>query len=60
MYNLTDEEANVIKDVLKTIGEDAKMTRACAKAAGLTEKDFNDITDKAFIALGNGRVTIVG
>lgn len=57
MYNLTDEQANLLKDILKVIGKDDELTAQFAGALGIGIEGFNPIADGAFIALGNGRVT---
>jgi hypothetical protein len=58
MYNLTDEQANVVKDVLKLIGQDDELNARFAAAVWMSTDKFNDVTDGAFIALGNGRLTV--
>lgn len=57
-YNLTDSEANLVKDLLKHIGRDDNLNTEMASAVGMEENEFNDITDKIFNKLGNGRVTV--
>lgn len=47
-YNLTDEEANFIKDILQVTS---------ARALGMKHEEFNEIADTIFIKLGNGRLT---
>ena len=56
---LTTQEENVIKDILKLIGNDSELNRTIAKACQLSEVEFDAITDSAFKKLGNGRVTLV-
>ena len=58
MYNLTDEQANLLKDILKAIGHKPSVTKGLAAATGKTVKEFNQIADETFLALGNGRVTV--
>jgi hypothetical protein len=57
-YNLTDDEANVIKDILKAIGRDDELNDSMAAAVGMSQDKFNDVTDEIFNKLGNGRVTV--
>lgn len=58
-YELTNNEANTLKDILLVIGKDTVLTRRLAASAGLTVRTFNRLTDRAFQKLGNGRVTVM-
>lgn len=57
-YNLTDTQANLVKDILKVLGNDDELNEQVANAVGLTLEDFNDQADLIFVKLGNGRVTV--
>lgn len=59
MYNLTDQQADLIKDVLKVVGEKIELERYMAARSGHTLENFRMVADNAFLALGNGRVTVV-
>lgn len=50
-YNLTDDEANVIKDILKTIGRDDELNDSMATSLGMSQDKFNDVTDGIFAKL---------
>lgn len=58
-YSLTNEEANVIKDILKVIGHDDVMEKQFAVGIGMTLNDFTRLCDSAFEKLGNGRLTVI-
>lgn len=58
MKNLTEQEQNVLKDILKHIGNDVFLNREIAKVVNLSEVEFDAITDSVFRKLGNGRVTV--
>jgi hypothetical protein len=53
---LTESDENLIKDILKVIGQDSTLNRQFASAVGLKTKGFNDATDAIYTKLGNGRV----
>jgi hypothetical protein len=55
--NLTTDEQNVVKDILKLIGRDENLNTQFARAVGMSPVQFNSLTDSAFEKLGNGRVT---
>ena len=73
-YNLTNDEANTIKDILLIIGEDAgairclPIRRLCwgrrlfselvRLRLGMTVDAFNDTTDLIYSKLGNGRIIV--
>ena len=57
-YNLTDSEANLIKDILKHIGRDDDFNAEIASAVGMNVNEFDNITNEIFNKLGNGRVTV--
>lgn len=57
-YNLTNDEANTIKDILRVIGEDEDLTDGIAKSLGITVDAFNDTTDLIYSKLGNGRIIV--
>jgi hypothetical protein len=59
-YNLTDEEANLIKDLLKHIGGDDDFNQEMANAVGMEVNEFNSLADSIFVKLGNGRLTVEG
>lgn len=59
MNKLTEQQENLIKDILKLIGQDEELNANVAEALGLPLDEFNNLTDAAFTALGNGRVTVV-
>jgi len=56
---LTEHEENLIKDILKVIGNDEVLNKQFAKGVGMTERRFDAVTDRIFKKLGNGRVTVV-
>jgi hypothetical protein len=60
-YNLTDDEANVIKDILKVIGHPAnrRVGMQIAEEIKMPIRRFDKLLDSAFTKLGNGRVTII-
>lgn len=58
MYQLTDEQANLIKDILWATTANDELNAQLAKACGMSEDAFDTICNAVFIALGNGRVTI--
>lgn len=55
--NLTTEEQNFIKDVLKAIGRDDGLTTQFARALDTSEIQFNATCDSIFRKCENGRVT---
>ena len=57
-YNLTDSEANLVKDILKVLGKDDDLNAQVAEATGFELNEFNDLADSIFTKLGNGRVTV--
>lgn len=57
MYELTDEQADLIKDVLKTIPNGSILEAKLAKISGHSVDNFRMICDNAFRALGNGRIS---
>ena len=60
MKNLTVQEQNLIKDILKVIGNDDEMNASFAQSVGMTERGFNEISDLIFNKLQNGRLTLEG
>lgn len=56
---LTTQEENLIKDILKTIGNNPAANRRYAQTCGLSEVEFDSVADSIFRKLGNGRVTLV-
>jgi hypothetical protein len=60
-YNLTDDEANVIKDILKVIGDpvNRRVGMQIAEEIKMPIRRFDMLLDSAFTKLGNGRVTII-
>jgi len=57
MEPLTQEEQNLLKDILHTIGRDDTLNVQFANACGMTEMQFDGVTDHIFKKLENGRVT---
>jgi hypothetical protein len=57
-YNLTDAEANLVKDILKVIGNDDELNMSMAQAVGMDEDTFNMASDEIFDKLQNGRLTV--
>lgn len=55
---LTEQEENVVKDVLRRIGNDTTLYPMFAKACNLSEVEFDSIADSVFKKLGNGRLTV--
>lgn len=55
---LTEQEQNLIKDLLKHIGNDEDFNEEMASAVGMTVREFDDITESIFKKLGNGRLII--
>lgn len=60
MYELTDMEADMVKDILKIIGNDRTLNNQMARATGHSVNNFNMVADNVFRKLGNGRVTVEG
>lgn len=58
MKPLTKEEENVVKDILKVIGNDETLNKQFATACGLAEVEFDSIADSVFRKLGNGRLIV--
>lgn len=56
---LTKQEQNLVKDILKTIGTDQLRNKFFAATCGMPEVEFDAIADSVFKKLGNGRVTQV-
>lgn len=56
---LTIQEENVLKDILKAIGNDSELNAQFAANCGLFEVTFDSVTDSIYKKLGNGRVTEV-
>lgn len=56
---LTTQEENILKDILKKIGNNIRLNSEFAKSCGMDEIAFDAVTDSAFKKLGNGRVTLV-
>jgi len=55
-YNLTEQQTNLVKDILKFIGCDDELNAQLAEAIGMTDETFTKIADEVFINLGNGRI----
>jgi hypothetical protein len=55
---LTESQQNLVKDILKVIGKDDQLNAQFAKAAGMSEDEFDEATEEIFRKLGNGRVTV--
>ena len=56
---LTPAQANLIKDILKVIGNDDELNMKMAQAVGMDDDSFNDLADEIFDACQNGRLTVV-
>lgn len=56
-YDLTNDEANTLKDILRVIGKDDDLNDSFAEGLGMSVEDFNDATDIIYTKLGNGRVS---
>lgn len=56
---LNSTEQNLIKDILKAIGNDDELTREFASAIGMREDMFNSLCDCIFEKLQNGRLTVL-
>ncbi len=56
---LTTTEENLIKDILRAIGQDDNLNKDFARALGMAEPKFNEISDLVFTKLGNGRLTVI-
>lgn len=54
---LTKQEQNLLKDILKAIGNDSFQNKSFAATCQMSEVEFDAITDEVFKKLGNGRVT---
>jgi hypothetical protein len=59
MNELTEQEQNLIKDLLKHIGRDDDFNKEMASAVGMSVKRFDKLAESIFKKLGNGRVTFV-
>lgn len=57
MEQLTPNEANLVKDVLRIIGRNPKTESEYAREIGMTDLEFVEMSDSIFNKLGNGRVT---
>jgi hypothetical protein len=57
-YNLTNDEANLVKDILKALGKNDELNNSVASMVGMEENQFNLLADSIFSKLGNGRVTV--
>ena len=55
---LTVEEQNLIKDILKEIGNDTHLTERIIHAVRMKEEKFEHFADSIFNKLQNGRVTV--
>lgn len=55
---LTEQEQNLIKDILKVIGNDDALNKQFARSVGMSEPEFNEISDSVFNKLGNGRLIV--
>lgn len=55
-YRLTDAEANLIKDILRIIGDTPGLEVEISGAIGMPYEKFADSCDTIFTKLGNGRV----
>ena len=55
-YDLTNNEANLLKDILKIVGRDDGLTLDLAEGLGMSADAFNDISDVIYSKLGNGRI----
>jgi len=54
---LTKQEQNLVKDILKAIGSNDLRNKFFAGVCDIPEKEFDDLADSVFKKLGNGRVT---
>lgn len=57
-YNLTDTEANILKDILRTLGKDEELNNQMAEGLGMSVDAFNETTDAIYSKLGNGRIIV--
>ncbi len=57
-YLLYNNEANLLKDILQLIGGDEHLSSLAAKAAKMSQSNFEDLADGIFIKLGNGRLIV--
>ena len=53
-YKLTDNQAKVLRDILRTIGKDTDFNRQFARGVGLRLGSFNMLTDAAYRSLHRG------
>lgn len=58
MDALTEPQQNLIKDVLKFIGNNDEINGRCAQAVKLRQDEFDTQMDEIFVKLGNGRITV--
>lgn len=56
--NLTVEEQNMVKDILKIIGNDDGLTKQFAKGLSISVIQFNLVADSIFAKCQNGRLTV--
>lgn len=54
---LTRCEQNLIKDVLRAIGQDDELEKQFARSAGMRPQSFSRCANLIYLKLGNGRVT---
>lgn len=55
---LSEQEQNVIKDILKTVANDPKLTNRLSAACDMTPKLFDEVTESIFNKCQNGRVIV--
>jgi len=56
--DLTEQEQNLIKDLLKHIGRDDEFNETMAEAVGMNVEQFDNLADSIFTKLGNGRLIV--
>lgn len=63
--NLTDSEKNLLKDILKVLGNDDTLNQDIATAVGMNSSEmvfdkYNLMLDEIFAKLQNGRLIVEG
>ena len=56
--DLTEQEQNLIKDLLRHIGRDDEFNETMAEAVGMNVEQFDNLADSIFTKLGNGRLIV--
>lgn len=58
MTPLTEQEQNLLKDILKVIANDSSLTNRLSSTCGMSVRLFDEHAESIFNKLQNGRVII--